>query len=217
LNKKATSKKGNNFLVILLLMALAIIATFAIAITSTKRDPTLMVEAELRNHPIINPNARDSTASLIVQETPKEEKQEEAPLPVEEKPKVVAPTDTAKATVPTIESTPTKSEPVAPKAPVGGGTIYEYPIASGDNLSTLSRKFHVLIAKLREANNMQNDVMQAGKKLKIPVTAIHTVGNGETIGSIASKYSVGIEYIKKANKLNSDGLQSGSQLVIPLP
>ena len=197
-------------------MALAIIATFAIAITSTKRDPTLMVEAELRNHPIINPNARDSTASLIVQETPKEEKQEEVPLPVEEKPKVVAPTDTVKAAVPTPESTP-KPEPAAPKAPVGGGTIYEYSIASGDNLSTLSRRFHVLIAKLREVNNMQNDVMQAGKKLKIPVTAIHTVGNGETIGSIASKYSVGIEFIKKTNKLNSDGLQSGSQLVIPLP
>jgi LysM repeat protein len=215
LNKKNTSRKGNNFLVILLLMALAIIATFAIAITSTKRDPTLMVEAELRNHPIINPNARDSTASLIVQENPKEELPVATPEPAKEEIKPAPVADTAAK--PKTETAPVVAETTPTKAPVGGGTNYEHMIASGDNLSTLSRRYHVLIAKLREANNMKNDVMQAGKKLIIPVTAIHTVANGETIGALASKYNVGAEYIKKANKLNSDGLQSGSQLVIPLP
>ncbi len=194
-------------------MALAIIATFAIAITSTKRDPTLMVEAELRNHPIINPNARDSTASLIVQENPKEELPVATPEPVKEEIKPV--TDTAASSK--AEPTPAVAETAPAKAVVGGGANYEHTIASGDNLSTLSRRYHVLIAKLREANNMKNDVMQAGKKLIIPVTAVHTVANGETIGALASKYNVGAEYIKKANKLNSDGLQSGSQLVIPLP
>jgi len=199
-------------------MALAIIATFAIAITSTKRDPTLMVEAELRNHPIINPNARDSTASLIVQESPVVEEEPIAPKaePVPE------PKPSESVVVP--DSAAPKAEPVKPavveepKATVSSSSaIFEHTIASGENLSTLSRRYHVLIAKLREANGMKNDVMQAGKKLKVPVTATHTVANGETISQIAQKYSVGADLIKKANKLNSDGLQPGIQLIVPLP
>lgn len=47
-----------------------------------------------------------------------------------------------------------------------GGVTY-YQIKSGDSLSAIAKRFHVSVKQLRKWNNLKNDNIRAGKKLRI--------------------------------------------------
>ena len=53
-----------------------------------------------------------------------------------------------------------------PVEPVSETSIYV--VQSGDYLAKISKKFNVTIAAIKKANNMTNDVVRVGQKLKIP-------------------------------------------------
>ena len=60
-----------------------------------------------------------------------------------------------------ISSAPVNPPPAVPETTT-------YVVQSGDYLAKISKKFNVTIAAIKKANNMTNDVVRVGQKLKIP-------------------------------------------------
>ncbi|MCS6790369.1 MAG: LysM peptidoglycan-binding domain-containing protein [Bacteroidia bacterium] len=131
-----------------------------------------------------------------------------SPPPIEEVPPSPAPA-------------PSPSTPPKPKANVSTNERREYlsyAIQKGDNLKKIAEVFHTTVSELRRVNNLKDDNIQAGKKLKIPVIAVHEheVRAKETISSLARQYRSTQEAIKKANHLDDDKIRKGQKLIIPI-
>lgn len=123
------------------------------------------------------------------------------------------------------------------------GTKY-HVVQSGDNLSTIARRYGTTIADLSRANNIQRGyLLKIGMKLKIPGsdaggsdeksepnnksaaepgrsgqhrTLIHVVKRGENLGGIAEKYKVAVRDLKKRNRIrNPASLMAGARIIIP--
>ena len=69
---------------------------------------------------------------------------------------------------------PKEKKPKAPKADAAEHTpslaagIGEYVVAAGDSLSKIASKFNCKISELREVNQLANDKLKIGQKLKLP-------------------------------------------------
>ena len=96
-----------------------------------------------------------------------------------------------------------------------------YVVQSGDNLTSIARKFGTTVAKIQELNNMGNSSsLSVGQKLKVAGTSqeasfkVHTVKKGEGLWDIARQYKVTIEEIVKWNDLNDTKIKVGEKLKI---
>jgi membrane-bound lytic murein transglycosylase D len=95
-----------------------------------------------------------------------------------------------------------------------------YIVQSGDNLSSISRKFGTSVAKLQELNNMGSSTnLSVGQKLKVAGASeveykIHSVRKGEGLWDIARQYKVTIEDIVKWNDLQDTKIKMGQKLKI---
>ncbi|GIV22612.1 MAG: LysM peptidoglycan-binding domain-containing protein [Bacteroidia bacterium] len=148
----------------------------------------------------------DTTAALSA---PEPETQEEVSPPM---PLPATPTPPpSEPSVPKVSSSPPKSSPIS-------GTYFPYTIQKGDNLTQIAKAFSLSKEELRKANNLKDDNIQAGKKLKIPVKSVHThtVGKGETLSAIARKYATTVEAIKRANQLEDEKIRLGQKLTVPV-
>lgn len=126
---------------------------------------------------------------------------------------------------PSEKPSPSKSPKTTASAPVSNKTdnagekktTFDYTIQKGDNLRKIAELFHVSLADLRQVNGLKDDNIQAGKKLKIPVKAVHhhTVKEKETLSAIARKYGTGVEVIKRANNID-EKIRPGQKLIIPV-
>ena len=103
-----------------------------------------------------------------------------------------------------------------------------HKIRNGESLSTIAKKYHTTVTKLKELNGLNSNNIRAGQSIKVPgagnsdasgnvsISAkSHKVKSGETLGSIASRYGVGVNALKKANNLNSNLIRIGQVLRIP--
>ena len=102
-----------------------------------------------------------------------------------------------------------------------------HKIRSGETLSTIAKKYHTTVTKLKELNGMKNSNIRAGQSLKVPGAGntnsgtsgasnkTHKVKSGETIGAIASRYGVSVNSLKSINGLNSNLIRIGQVLKIP--
>ncbi|MEM2126195.1 MAG: LysM peptidoglycan-binding domain-containing protein, partial [Candidatus Methanosuratincola sp.] len=97
-------------------------------------------------------------------------------------------------------------------------TTFDYTIQKGDNLGKIAEVFGVSLADLRRVNGLKDDKIQEGKKLKIPVKAVHhhTVKEKETLSAIARKYDTRVEVIKRANGMDDEKIRPGQKLIIPV-
>ncbi|MCX8112884.1 MAG: LysM peptidoglycan-binding domain-containing protein [Bacteroidia bacterium] len=135
-----------------------------------------------------------------------------------------SPTPTLPPSNPPTELPHTASpRPTAPKVSKSEtnpseGKTFDYTIQKGDNLRKIAEIFGTSLAELRQVNGLRDDHIQAGKKLKIPVRAIHshTVKEKETLSSIARKYGTRIEAIKRANHIEEEKIRVGQKLVVPV-
>ena len=102
----------------------------------------------------------------------------------------------------------------------------EHRVKKGENLSTIASKYRVLISDLMTINNLRNDRLQIGQRLKIPVKGgiysnypekiTYTVKKGDTLGAIAERYNTRASEIRKWNKMNPNNslISIGQKLVL---
>ncbi|WP_138417397.1 muramidase family protein [Aquibacillus sediminis] len=131
---------------------------------------------------------------------------------------------TAKTTDATTETAPTQQ------------TTESYTVVSGDNLTTLAKRFGTTVDAIKSANNLTSDFLRIGQTLNIPsqnapshpvqqttpeqieqerVTFTYSVRSGDNLSALANRFDVSVDAIRTANQLKSDMLQVGQALTIP--
>ena len=96
-----------------------------------------------------------------------------------------------------------------------------YTVKSGDTLYSIAKKYGITVDKLKDLNNLKNNIISVNQKLlvndqkKDQTTNAYVVEKGDTLYSIAKKYSTTVSKIKELNNLKSDTLSIGQELIIP--
>ncbi|MBR1413668.1 MAG: LysM peptidoglycan-binding domain-containing protein [Bacilli bacterium] len=101
-----------------------------------------------------------------------------------------------------------------------------YTVESGDTLYKIANQYNVSVDKIKELNNLNNNILSVGQKLIIPssnypveepieIKNYYIVKPGDTLYQIAIKSNTTVEDIKKQNNLISNTLTIGQQLQIP--
>uniref|UniRef100_UPI00402B1A1C LysM peptidoglycan-binding domain-containing protein n=1 Tax=Plesiomonas shigelloides TaxID=703 RepID=UPI00402B1A1C len=131
-----------------------------------------------------------------------------------------------------------KSAPDSSKVP-SRGKLEVYQVQRGDTLGKIAARYAVSMETIKFANQMHNNQVQVGQKLKIPLDGAapkeseqdsgkasskskesarpshHKVKAGETLSGIADRYGVGLSQLRKYNHLKSDQVNVGQSLKIP--
>jgi membrane-bound lytic murein transglycosylase D len=110
-----------------------------------------------------------------------------------------------------------------------------YTIKKGDNISLIAKNNNVTVDDLKEWNNLDNNVVKVGEKLKIEKTAeviaevskkdtkkkdkyqeqkLYVVQKGDSLFSISQKHHTTVADIKKLNGIKDENLQPGMKLKI---
>ena len=105
-----------------------------------------------------------------------------------------------------------------------------YVVKEGDYLGTIAKEYEVDLNDLKEWNDISDDKILVGQKLKIysdvkpekessivKGAKTHTVQDGEYLTLIAKKYKVSLEDLRDWNELDDDVIQSGQVLVVKEP
>lgn len=92
-------------------------------------------------------------------------------------------------------------------------------VVAGDTLSSVAHRHGVSVRSLQDCNQLKNDKIQAGQRLKLPNTGgpkdrVHVVSVGDTLNTLSKRYHVPVSDIKTTNKMTSDLLKPGARLVI---
>jgi LysM repeat protein len=115
----------------------------------------------------------------------------------------------------------------------------EYTVQSGDTLSVIAKRTGTSIAALKQANNLNGDLIRVGQKLKVPQGSVtssgamhssstasttslvtsergtYTVRSGDTISGIASRFRMkSSELIALNNLTNPNKLSVGQVLIV---
>lgn len=100
--------------------------------------------------------------------------------------------------------------------------VFEYKVASGDTLASISKKFDITIDTIKWANDLKSDVIKTNQILKIPPVSgiVHKVASGETIYSIAKKYQTDAQKIvnfpfNDFADLDTFAITAGQTLYVP--
>ena len=97
-------------------------------------------------------------------------------------------------------------------------TVNEYVVKSGDSLYSIAKKYNTSVDEIKSLNNLTNNLLNIGQKLKIPtkeeVTNTYTVKSGDSLYSIARKYNTSVDELKRKNNLTSNLLKIGQKLII---
>jgi len=102
-----------------------------------------------------------------------------------------------------------------------------YTVKSGDNLTEIAEKHNVTVAKIKEWNDLETDVIQEGQVLKLypPKTdkketkkaKTYTVKSGDNLTEIADKFGVSVSDLKNWNDLDGDTIFEGQVLKLYAP
>lgn len=124
-----------------------------------------------------------------------------------------------------------------PSIPPASG-LTEYTIASGDNFSSLSKKFHVTLKALMDANpGLEPTKLKIGQKINIPPPTttttqtpaptgggaaasaggeqVYSVKSGDSLTKIATQFGTTVKAIRSLNALKTDKIVVGQKLKIP--
>ncbi|MDA1313594.1 MAG: LysM peptidoglycan-binding domain-containing protein [Acidobacteria bacterium] len=126
----------------------------------------------------------------------------------------------------------------------GAGGLLEsgtgrYRVARGDNLGSISSRFGVSIANLRQWNGLSSSRIVAGRYLIVkpegvgkeaegkqatqasslsstppPNSRTYRIRSGDTLGTIARRHGISVAQLKAWNGLRSNRIRAGAQLVV---
>jgi LysM repeat protein len=96
-----------------------------------------------------------------------------------------------------------------------------YIVRQGDTLASIAKTYQVLIADLKNRNQLANDSIYPGQTLMIPsekgIYTTHTVRSGETLSMIARDYGISLLDLKTWNQLKTDTIFVGQTLYVAKP
>ncbi len=118
------------------------------------------------------------------------------------------------------------------KTTVPGGDYIMHQVQKGETLYSLSKKYHVHIDEIIDANQLEDPVLKSGQTLRIPVKkektednegvkeeknqsnmpAYHIVQPGETLYRIHVKYNIPVKKLKELNNLKDNTIHVGQKL-----
>jgi len=91
-------------------------------------------------------------------------------------------------------------------------------VKRGETLGEIAQHYRVSVAQLREWNQLRNDRIRAGQRLKIArLPEWHLVKKGDTLARIARTYGLGVDRLKQLNRLADDRIAAGQKLRIAAP
>lgn len=143
---------------------------------------------------------------------------------------VAAPTNAAPAVPEAVEPPP--AQPVAPPA-----SATDYVVIKGDTFSGISKKFHVSVKALLEANpSVEPTKLKIGQTIHVPPAPkaaagasgtsgantetnasgqSYTVKSGDSLSKIAGEFGVSVRNLRSINNLKTDKIVVGQKLTIP--
>lgn len=95
-----------------------------------------------------------------------------------------------------------------------------YTVEKGDSLYQIAKKFGTTTDAIINLNNLKNNNLTIGQKLKIPESnqnnnkITYTVKKGDSLYQIAKKYNTTVDSIIKKNNLKTNNLNIGQKLII---
>lgn len=96
-----------------------------------------------------------------------------------------------------------------------------YIVKAGDSLWSIARKYGLTVEKLKDLNNLTNNMLSVGQKLLIKDTSsstdlgvYYTVKAGDTLYGIAKEYNLSVDALKEMNNLTSNNLSIGQKLLV---
>ncbi len=100
--------------------------------------------------------------------------------------------------------------------PSGLSLASSYTVNPGDTLYSIAKKFETTVPKLKEANNLENNMLSVGQKLVIPLIedTTYVVKAGDTLYKIARMFNMTVADLKRLNNLVNDVLSVGQILVL---
>ena len=100
--------------------------------------------------------------------------------------------------------------------PSGLSLVNSYVVEKGDTLYSIAKKFDISVNKLKEYNNLTNNLLNVGQKILIPVEddTTYVVKSGDTLYSIAREFNTTVDEIKKLNNLVNNSLSIGQILIV---
>lgn len=108
---------------------------------------------------------------------------------------------------------------------VGANDLDYYEVKKGDTLYGIASKFSTTAEELKKLNNLKNNTLSIGQKLKIPEYIespsvseengeYYIVQKGDSLYKIANKYNTTVDKLKEINNLSSNLLSIGQKLKI---
>lgn len=105
-------------------------------------------------------------------------------------------------------------------------TNTDYIVQKGDSLWSVASTYNTTVRKIKELNNLTNDILSVGQILKIPNSKndsttipgdhnVYLVQKGDSLWEIALKYNTTVDNIKILNNLFNNNLFIGQELLIP--
>lgn len=100
--------------------------------------------------------------------------------------------------------------------PSGLSQVSSYTVSNGDTLYGIAKKFGISVDKLKEVNQLENNLLKIGQKLIIPLMddTTYVVKAGDTLYSIARKFNITVDDLKRLNNLVDDVLSIGKILIL---
>lgn len=95
----------------------------------------------------------------------------------------------------------------------------EYSVQPGDSLANIAELFGARTETIKQVNKLDNSVIKAGQKIKVPTKAnsmTYIVKKGDSLSRIANRFNVSIESLINENKLKSHVLMAEQKITIPV-
>ena len=128
------------------------------------------------------------------------------------------------------EDEATNEDDVAETPVEDDAPVKYHKVRKGESLGSISEKYGVTIAQLKDWNNLRSNRINSGTRLKIYSSkevsraseepravrksraTTHTVRRGETLSSISEKYGVTVADLKEWNDLSGNSINAGQKL-----
>ncbi|ENH97707.1 hypothetical protein J416_04046 [Gracilibacillus halophilus YIM-C55.5] len=90
----------------------------------------------------------------------------------------------------------------------------EYEVVEGDSLWEIAQEYDTTVAKLKEMNDLESDLIVPKQTLQIDKEITYQVQSGDTLSEIALEYGVTVDDIKEWNQLSTNLILVGEELTI---